>query len=164
MVAQSQKKRTLLLTRVDASCGVRTYALDRPLSVRLVSLYVGSLHLVRDQVVTKDLPSPAHLPAKPGPSRSECTGYVDWLLVHSLTRVPWSVRHVSLLTLPTVPPASYGPWTAHQRLREDSGIVFANETGGPLHVDGLKGRFRRLVASGTVPRIRFHDLRYTSVP
>ncbi len=45
---------------------------------------------------------------------------------------------------------------------EDRDFVFTNETGGPLHVNALDGRFRRLVASAGVPRIRFHDLRHTS--
>ncbi|MDP9358886.1 MAG: site-specific integrase [Chloroflexota bacterium] len=47
-------------------------------------------------------------------------------------------------------------------LWEDRGFVFTNETGGPLHVNALAGRFRHLVASAEVPRIRFHDLRHTS--
>ncbi len=72
------------------------------------------------------------------------------------------MRRISLLALPTFPPTSCEPWAALQRLGEDSGIAFANETGGSRHLDGQKGRLRRLVASGKVPRIRFHDLRHTS--
>ncbi|HEV2109067.1 MAG TPA: tyrosine-type recombinase/integrase [Thermomicrobiales bacterium] len=45
---------------------------------------------------------------------------------------------------------------------EDCGIVFANESGAPLHVNSLAGRFRKLIATAGVPKIRFHDLRHTS--
>lgn len=44
----------------------------------------------------------------------------------------------------------------------DRGFVFTNETGGPLHVNALVGRFRKVVAAAGVPTIRFHDLRHTS--
>lgn len=45
---------------------------------------------------------------------------------------------------------------------EDHGFVFTNETGGPLHVNSLVGRFRKLTMVAGVPSIRFHDLRHTS--
>ncbi len=44
---------------------------------------------------------------------------------------------------------------------EDQGLVFTNETGGPLHPNSLTIRFRKLIAAGSVPKIRFHDLRHT---
>ncbi|MDQ3696220.1 MAG: site-specific integrase [Chloroflexota bacterium] len=44
---------------------------------------------------------------------------------------------------------------------EDHGFVFTNETGGPLHVNSLVVRYRRLIAAAGVPTIRFHDLRHT---
>jgi integrase len=44
---------------------------------------------------------------------------------------------------------------------EDRGLVFANETGGPLHPNSLAIRFRKLIAAAGVPAIRFHDLRHT---
>lgn len=44
---------------------------------------------------------------------------------------------------------------------QDAGFVFTNETGGPLHVNSLVARFRRLVATAGVPPIRFHDMRHT---
>jgi integrase len=44
---------------------------------------------------------------------------------------------------------------------EDRGLVFANETGGPVHPNSLAIRFRRLIAAAGVPTIRFHDLRHT---
>jgi len=45
---------------------------------------------------------------------------------------------------------------------QDCGFVFTNATVGPLHVNTLVGRYRRLIASACVPVIRFHDLRRTS--
>ena len=44
----------------------------------------------------------------------------------------------------------------------DHDLVFANDTGGPLHPNSLALRFRRLIVRAGVPRIRFHDLRHTS--
>lgn len=44
---------------------------------------------------------------------------------------------------------------------EDQGLVFTNETGGPLHPNSLTTRFRKLIATAGVPTIRFHDLRHT---
>jgi integrase len=44
---------------------------------------------------------------------------------------------------------------------EDRGLVFTNETGGPVHPNSLAIRFRKLIASAGVPTIRFHDLRHT---
>ncbi len=46
-------------------------------------------------------------------------------------------------------------------LWHDHGFVFTNGTGGPLHVNSLVNRFRRLIISVGVPPIRFHDLRHT---
>jgi integrase len=45
---------------------------------------------------------------------------------------------------------------------DDHGFVFTNETGGPLHVNSLMCRFRKLITAAGVPTIRFHDLRHTS--
>lgn len=45
---------------------------------------------------------------------------------------------------------------------EDHGFVFSNETGSPLHVNSLVGRFKKLTTAAGVPVIRFHDLRHTS--
>ena len=45
---------------------------------------------------------------------------------------------------------------------EDHGFVFTNATGGPLHVNSLVLRFRKLIQVAGVPTIRFHDLRHTS--
>jgi integrase len=45
---------------------------------------------------------------------------------------------------------------------EDTGYVFSNEIGVPLHVNALDLRFRRLIGAAGVPKIRFHDLRHTS--
>jgi integrase len=44
---------------------------------------------------------------------------------------------------------------------EDRGLVFTNETGGPVHPNTLSARFRRLIVTVGVPTIRFHDLRHT---
>lgn len=45
---------------------------------------------------------------------------------------------------------------------QDTGYVFTNATGGPLHVNALIGRYERLVKAAGVPRLRFHDMRHTS--
>jgi integrase len=47
-------------------------------------------------------------------------------------------------------------------LWKDHGFVFTNPTGGPLHVNSLMLRFRKLITTTGVPTIRFHDLRHTS--
>lgn len=44
---------------------------------------------------------------------------------------------------------------------DDRDLVFANETGGPIHPNSLARRFAALVAGAGVPPIRFHDLRHT---
>lgn len=43
----------------------------------------------------------------------------------------------------------------------DSGYVFTDESGQPLHADHVANRFDRLVRKASVPTIRFHDLRHT---
>jgi integrase len=45
---------------------------------------------------------------------------------------------------------------------DDFGFVFTNETGGPLHVNALDLRFRRLTDAANVPCIRPHGPRHTS--
>jgi integrase len=44
---------------------------------------------------------------------------------------------------------------------DDRDLVFARETGGPIHPNTLARRFAALVARAGVPAIRFHDLRHT---
>jgi len=44
---------------------------------------------------------------------------------------------------------------------KDQMLVFANETGGPLHPNTVANRFRKLTLGADVPVIRFHDLRHT---
>lgn len=44
---------------------------------------------------------------------------------------------------------------------QDQGLVFTNQTGGPLHVTTLVTRFKRLIAAAGVRPIRFHDMRHT---
>ncbi|WP_281370228.1 tyrosine-type recombinase/integrase [Micromonospora carbonacea] len=46
-----------------------------------------------------------------------------------------------------------GDWT-------DSGYVFAQPDGQPLHPDYLTRRFRRLVTDSALPPVRLHDLRH----
>ena len=43
----------------------------------------------------------------------------------------------------------------------DSGFVFTQENGEPVHADHVANRFERLVAAAGAPSIRFHDLRHT---
>jgi integrase len=43
----------------------------------------------------------------------------------------------------------------------DHDLVFANETGGPLHPNNLARRFRQLSDWLGLAPIRFHDLRHT---
>jgi integrase len=43
----------------------------------------------------------------------------------------------------------------------DSGYVFTDESGQPLHADHGANRFDRLVRKASVPTIRCHDLRHT---
>jgi hypothetical protein len=43
----------------------------------------------------------------------------------------------------------------------DSGYVFTDESGQPLHADHAANRFDRLVRKASVPTIRFHDLPHT---
>lgn len=55
---------------------------------------------------------------------------------------------------------------AQQRLRlgpvwEDSGLVFATDTGGHLYVNTVYNRFKRIVTAIGCPDVRFHDLRHT---
>jgi integrase len=45
---------------------------------------------------------------------------------------------------------------------DDRSLVFANETGGPIHPNTLARRFSLLTARAGVPPIRFHDLRHTA--
>ncbi|MDQ3514105.1 MAG: tyrosine-type recombinase/integrase, partial [Chloroflexota bacterium] len=40
--------------------------------------------------------------------------------------------------------------------------VVTNDAGGPLHVNSLATRFKKVIAAAGVPTIRFHDLRHTS--
>jgi integrase len=44
----------------------------------------------------------------------------------------------------------------------DHELVFATESGAPLHPNSLYLRFGRLIARAGVPAIRFHDLRHTN--
>jgi integrase len=44
---------------------------------------------------------------------------------------------------------------------DDRDLVFAGDTGAPLHPNSLNLRFRRLITRADVPPIRFHDLRHT---
>jgi integrase len=44
---------------------------------------------------------------------------------------------------------------------QDRGLVFATETGAPIHPNTLSRRFAALIARADVPKIRFHDLRHT---
>jgi integrase len=43
----------------------------------------------------------------------------------------------------------------------DTGYVFTDDSGQPLHADHVANRFDRLVRAADVPTIRFHDLRHT---
>jgi integrase len=43
----------------------------------------------------------------------------------------------------------------------DTGYVFSDQAGQPLHADHVANRFDTLVRSAKVPAIRFHDLRHT---
>ena len=43
----------------------------------------------------------------------------------------------------------------------ESGYVFTDESGQPLHADHVANRFDRLVRKASVPTVRFHDLRHT---
>ena len=47
-------------------------------------------------------------------------------------------------------------------LWEDQDFVFANRTGGPLHVNSMNLQFKKLIKASGLPKIRFHDLRHTS--
>ncbi|HEV2107812.1 MAG TPA: site-specific integrase [Thermomicrobiales bacterium] len=44
----------------------------------------------------------------------------------------------------------------------DHGFVFTDETRGPLHVNSLMSRFKKLIEAAGVPTIRLHDMRHTS--
>lgn len=44
---------------------------------------------------------------------------------------------------------------------EDSGFIFTDDHGKPIHPDAITRRFKRLIAKGGFSRIRFHDLRHT---
>ncbi|MDQ3694795.1 MAG: site-specific integrase [Chloroflexota bacterium] len=51
-----------------------------------------------------------------------------------------------------------------QRLNDawiETGFVFTNRTGGPLHVNRLAQAFRQLIAETGVPKLRLHDLRHS---
>jgi integrase len=43
----------------------------------------------------------------------------------------------------------------------ETGYVFTDESGQPLHADHVANRFDRLVRQAIVPTIRFHDMRHT---
>ena len=44
---------------------------------------------------------------------------------------------------------------------EDSGFIFTNDHGTPLHPDAITKRFQKAIARGGFTPIRFHDLRHT---
>ena len=46
---------------------------------------------------------------------------------------------------------------------EDSGFIFTDDHGMPIHPDAITRRFKRLIAKGGFSRIRFHDLRHTGI-